>query len=252
MRSALASCHPVYAAEAGSVTWSCQGADNGGLIISGASGKLMYFHLAPGQAAFTIGSTFQQGQQIGRLAYGTFNDSPCGYASQSATDYHLHFAWLPSGSTFSIGGCILDLTSQNFLCGTTTIGVLGHILNTGSSSPSTGPTVTPGGPTITPVPGQVGSAVGGEHIWNGLISAVIDFIKTNAASMFSPHVPSPTLAFAVDNLWNTVMSFGYMIQALQMIWILPGLIIWAIILTIEAIRWLFVTYRTIIRLFPMP
>jgi hypothetical protein len=94
--------------------------------------------------------------------------------------------------------------------------------------------------------------VGGEHIWNGLISAVINFINTNASHILSAHEQSPTLAFAVDNLWNAVMSFGYMIQALQMIWILPALLIWGVILTIEAVRWLFVAYRTIVRLFPMP
>ena len=244
-----------YAAEAGTVTWSCQGAHNGGLIISGASGKLMYFHLAPGQSAFTIGSSFQQGQEIGRLAYGTFDDSPCGYASQGPTDYHLHFAWYPSGSSFSIGGCILDLNSQNWLCGTTTIGILGHLINAGGSSPAptpSGPTVTPGGPTSTPAPGQVGPSVGGEHIWNGLIQAMIDFIHANAAAILPAHTSSTTLSDAVNNAWSTIMDFGWMIQSLQMVWVLPGLIVWGIMLTVEIVRWIYVGYRTIVRLLPMP
>ena len=249
----------VYAAEAGTVTWSCQGAHNGGIIITGASGKFMYFHLAPGQAAFTIGTIFQQGAQIGKLAYGTFDDSPCGYASQGATDYHIHFAWLPSGNTLSIGGCILDFSTGNWLCGTTTIGILGHLVNSGGSSPAptaSGPTVTPGGPTLTPNPGQIGSgtgtAVGGEHVWNGLIQAVIDFINTNARNLLGVHTPNPSIAFAVNNLWTTTMSFGWMIQALQMITIIPALLIWGIILFIEVIRWIYIGYRTIVRLIPIP
>ena len=115
-----------------------------------------------------------------------------------------------------------------------------------------GPTITPGGPTVTPVPGQIGTAVGGDHIWNGLISAVIDFINKNASTLLGPHVESSTLAFGVNNLWTVVMSFGYMVQALQMTTIIPALFIWGIMLTIEAIRWVFVAYRTIVRLFPMP
>ena len=245
-----------FAAEGGTVTWSCQGAHNGGLIISGASGKLMYFHLAPGQSAFTIGSTFQQGEEIGRLAYGTFDDSPCGWASQGATDYHLHFAWSPSGTTFSMGGCILDLNTQNWVCGTDTIHILGHLINDGGSSPAptpTGPTVTPGGPTVTPGPGPgPGPVVGGEHIWNGLISAVINFINGNAAAILPHHTSSPLLANAVNNAWKTIMDFGWMIQSLQMIYIIPALIVWGIMLTVEIVRWIYVAYRTIVRLLPMP
>jgi hypothetical protein len=243
-----------YAAQAGTVTWSCQGAHNGGIIISGAS-KLMYFHLVPGQAAFVKGTTFQQGQQIGRLAYGTFDDTPCGWASQGATEYHLHFAWVPSGNTFSMGGCILDLSTSNWLCGATTIGLLGHLQNAGGSSAAptqSGPTVTPGGPTITPWPGQIGSAVGGEHIWNGIIQAVIDFIHTQAGAILPAHTSSTTLSDAVNNAWNTILDFGWMVQSLQMIWVLPGLIVWGIMLTVEIVRWLFVGYRMVIRLFPVP
>jgi hypothetical protein len=251
----------MYAPASGTVTWACQGPHNGGIIIHGPSGDFMLFHLAPGQAAFTLGTTYQQGQLIGRLAYGTFDDTGapyyCGEAQQSATEYHIHFAWMPSGTSLSMGGCILDLSSGNWLCGTTTIGPTGQgrLYNTGSTSPAptqSGPTITPGGPTITPMPGQIGTAVGGDHIWNGLISAVIDFINKNASTLLGPHVESSTLAFGVNNLWNVVMSFGYMIQALQMTTIIPALFIWGIMLTMEAIRWIFVAYRTIVRLFPMP
>jgi hypothetical protein len=127
--------------------------------------------------------------------------------------------------------------------------------NAGGSSAAptqSGPTVTPGGPTITPWPGQIGSAVGGEHIWNGIIQAVIDFIHTQAGAILPSHTSSTTLSDAVNNAWNTILDFGWMVQSLQMIWVLPGLIVWAIMLTVEIVRWLFVGYRMVIRLFPMP
>lgn len=251
----------MYAPATGTVTWSCQGPHNGGIILDGPSGKFMLFHLEPNQAAFQLGTSFYQGQQIGKLAYGTFDDTIapyyCGSASENATEYHVHFAWMPSGTTLSMGGCILDLSSANWLCGTTTIAPTGsgRIMNGGGSSPPptpSGPTITPGGPTLTPVPGQVGSAGGGDHIWNGLIQAVVDFIKTNAANTLGVHTPSPSLALAVDTLWNTTMSFGYMIQALQMTTIIPTFMIWGLILLIEGIRWVYVAYRYVVRLFPMP
>jgi hypothetical protein len=242
-----------YAAQAGTVIWSCQGAHNGGIILSSSNGKFMYFHLAPGQSAFTLGTTFQQGEAIGRLAYGTFNDTPCGWASQGASSYHLHFAWVPSGNTFLMGGCILDLATQNWLCGTTTIGVLGHLMNSGNTSPGPSqPTPTPGGPTVTPSPNPVGPTVGGEHIWNGLISAVVDFIHSQASAILPTHTVNTSISDAVNNAWSTIMDFGWMVNSLNMIWIMPGLIVWGIMLTIEIVRWLFVAYRTIVRLLPAP
>jgi hypothetical protein len=37
-----------------------------------------------------------------------------------------------------------------------------------------------------------------------------------------------------------------------MVWVLPGLIVWGIMLTVEIVRWIYVGYRTIVRLLPMP
>jgi Concanavalin A-like lectin/glucanases superfamily len=252
----------MYAPVSGTVEWSCQGPHNGGIILKTPSGdEFMLFHLAPNQSAFTIGTVFQQGAEIGRLAYGTFNDTIapyyCGDAHQAANEYHVHFAWMPSGTTFSMGGCILNLSSQNWVCGNTTIPPTGQgqIMNNGGSAPvptPAGPTPTPGGPTSTPVVGGYTPVGGGEHVWNGIIQAVIDFINTNAGTLLGRHTPNPKLAFAVNQVWTTDMSIVWMVQALNMITIIPGLFIWGLILLIEGIRWVYVAYRYIVRLFPAP
>jgi hypothetical protein len=241
-----------YAAAAGTVVSNCPGAHNEGIIVSGTSGKFMYFHFLPGQAKLAVGTVLTQGEQIGALARGTFDDSPCGYASQAATEYHIHFGWVPSGGYLQMGNCDLDLSSQNWVCGTTTVNILGHLVNGGevSANPTaTGPTVTPGGPTVTPSVGS--TVVGGEHIWNGIISGLIDFINSDAARVLPSHTSSTTLPDAVNNIWSTVLSFGWMIQSLQMIWALPALIVYGVLIVIEIVRWVYVAYRFIIGLLPM-
>ena len=245
-----------YAVAAGTVVSNCVGRINEGIRVDGPSGDFLYWHLIPGQPNLAVGTTLQQGQEIGVLRYGTFNDAPCGWASQSSTEYHIHFAFIPSGGYFQIGGCILDMSTQNWVCGTNTVGVLGHLMNgsiPGPAPTSSSPTQTPGGPTATPGPPgpPPGQPVGGEHVWNGLISGIISFINSNAKTILPAHTPSSTISDAINNIWSTILDFGWMIQSLQMIWVLPALILYGVMLLIEIVRWIYVGYRFIIGLEPV-
>jgi hypothetical protein len=238
----------VYAVASGVVVAHCDGVHNGGIRVSGPSGDFMYFHLQPGQPKMEMGTSIARGERIGILAYGTFNDSPCGYANQGATQYHIHFGFLPSGGFFQIGGCNLNLSTQNWLCGSTTIGVLGHLVNNGGSAPA--PTVTPGGPTVTPNPGQIGTVVGGEHIWNGLIAGFVSFIQTTVRTIFPAHT-SLGLAAWVDKAYTTLTDFSWLVAASGLIWIVPSLICYGIIVTLESLRIIYALIRLIYGLVPM-
>jgi hypothetical protein len=242
----------VYAAAAGTVISHCNGAHNGGIVVSGASGKFMYFHLLPGQAKMAVGTSIAQGEQIGSLAYGNWNDSPCGISTiNSATGYHLHFAFLPSGGYFQIGDCSLDLASQNWLCGTSTIYPGGQLNNGGHIGP--GPTPGPGTPTAipgaTPTPGGNGSE-GGEHIWNGLITGFVTGLSNMVQRIFPAHA-SLGLSTWVDNTYTTISDFTFIFAASGLVWIVPSLICYGIIMTLEALRMVYALLRLIYGLFPM-
>jgi hypothetical protein len=240
-----------YAAAAGTVVAGCNGAHQGGIVISGPSGRFMYFHLLPAQPKMAIGTQLAQGELIGSLAYGSWDDSPCGISNiNSATGFHLHFAFLPSGGFLQMGGCALNLSTQNWLCGTQTIAVNGAINNGGNVGPA--PTVTPGGPTVTPGPPGPVIAEGGEHIWNGLIDGGISLINNTANKILPAHSPSNQLQTALDSIWPTFMDFAGMINGLNMLWIIPGVSIYGLILSVELVRWIYVIYRWIVGLLPMP
>ena len=235
-----------YAAAAGTVISHCDGAHQGGIVIDGPSGRFMYFHLLPGQPKMSTGTVLSQGEEIGSLAYGNWNDSPCGVSTiNSATGYHLHFAFLPVSSYFEIGGCSLDLSTQAFLCGTDTIHPGGQLNNGGGIGPA--PTVTPGGPTVTPGPNPEGG--GGEHIWNGLISGIITWLQDFPGKIF-PAYTSHGFTDWFNNLFSALSDFAMLIAASGLIWIVPSITMFGIIVLAEMVRLIYVVYRFILHIIP--
>jgi hypothetical protein len=239
----------VYAVASGTVISHCDGAHNGGIVVDGPSGKFMYFHLLPGQAKMAVGHSLAQGEQIGNLAYGNWNDSPCGISTiNSATGYHLHFAFLPSGGYFQISDCSLDLASQNWLCGTDTIYPGGQLNNGGHIGP--GPTPGPGTPTAipgaTPTPGGNGSE-GGEHIWNGLITGLINGMN-DAVQRILPKHTLIGLSDWIDNTYTLLSDYMFIIAASGLVWIVPSLICYGIILTLESMRLSYAIWRLVVGL----
>jgi len=238
-----------YAAAAGTVTWHCDGAHNGGLLVEGDAGSFVYFHLQPNQANMVNGNSLGRGEEIGLLAYGNFNDSPCGVSTINPTDgYHLHFEFIPSGGYLQIGGCALNMSTAQWLCGTSTIGIGGHLINTGGSAPV--PTVTPGGPTVTPNPGGIPGTEGGEHIWNGLLSGLVSWINATVETLLPAHT-SWGLYEWVDGFSTTLQNFSWIVAASGIVWIVPSLICYGIIMTLEALRLIYAVVRLIYGLIPM-
>jgi hypothetical protein len=234
----------VYAAAAGTVISHCDGVHNGGIVVDGASGRFMYFHLLPGQSKMAVGTSLQQGERIGELAHGSFNDSPCGSASQGAAQYHIHFAFLPEGGYFQIGGCSLDLGSGSWLCGSDTVFPGGDLANGGEPGPGPTPgpgtpTITPGGPTLTPVPG---GGEGGQHIWNGPLTALVGFFSSIPPKIFPTHTPIGLYDW-FDRFYASITDFAWLFAASGLIWIVPGITVWGIIVLLETVRWIYAAWR---------
>jgi hypothetical protein len=93
----------LLAASSGSITYICRGPLNVAIRI----GDLLYVHLLD-NANLTHGRYFSQGQLLGQLKSGSFQDN-CGWASQQAGWFHVHWGF-PNVSPFRAGGWELNLT----------------------------------------------------------------------------------------------------------------------------------------------
>jgi hypothetical protein len=173
----------VYGAANGVVTFICQGIYNRGIIAKGSAGSFMYFHLVPYDSNIIIGKAVYAGQPISALARGTFDDSHanndhgCGHARQGSNQYHVHFSFYPTAGYFQIGGCTLNMSTAQFLCGAAKYKTMDWIPNNGGSSVAYVPTAGPGTPEPSPGddsgPGTT-PVLGGEHIWDGIVNGVVE------------------------------------------------------------------------------
>jgi hypothetical protein len=176
--------------------------------VDGGPVPVAYFHFDSGQS-FSEGQTVIQGRVLGQLKYGAFSGTNCGWGSQQSNEYHLHFVFLPTSSGYlEIGGCVLDLSTQNFVCNSNTYSPLSYIPNGGGNSPivptsTPGPSPTPGGPTPNPnlnpnPPGGTTSAGGGAHIWDGIVSAIVQ-LSTNTLNQYLP-AQHPLFGYVMEKM----------------------------------------------------
>lgn len=92
----------LLAAASGSISYVCRDSASVAIRI----GDLLYVHLLD-NANLRTGRTFAQGDELGQLRPGPFNDR-CGWSSQSNQWFHLHWAF-PNTPTFTAGGWTLTL-----------------------------------------------------------------------------------------------------------------------------------------------
>lgn len=125
-----------YAVAAGTVDYVC--ADNTTTLIrttdEATDNSFIYAHLLD-NANLEEDHEFSKGALIGSLKYGTFDDS-CGWASQTAKHYHLHFGFEPANNSFRMEGCILNTNTEKWTCGTQTVST-GEFLRGGGGGTST-------------------------------------------------------------------------------------------------------------------
>ena len=219
----------------GRIASVCNDGTSIAILVEGGPIPVAYFHLEAGQS-FSERQTITQGQVLGQLKHGTFSGS-CGWAAQASAQYHLHFVFLPTSPGFlEIGGCVLNLSTQSFVCNGTTYTKLQSIPNGGgTSNPG-----TPGAPGSGSNP-----AGGGAHIWDGLVAA---FVSLNSDTV-APNLPESTPFFGyalqkvgivVQVLLNIIMSIyltgftgGLLMSAvsgilyLELMWLMAAVFIWA-------------------------
>lgn len=230
---------PPYAVAAsdGHITWVCGDSIGMAIKVEGGPVPLAYYHFAPGQS-FTIGQTVRQGEVLGSLIYGSFTGtSACQeYGTQKSDQYHLHFVFLPTSTGYlQIGGCVLDLGTQKFVCNGNTYAIGSKIPNGGTASNPSSPS-DPGG----------SSASGGAHIWDGIVSAIVE-LGANSITQYLPE-QAPIVGYVLSKtalLVQFVLSFvlmvqsmgfsGYYFGAILVIAISLSLGLWAVEIAMQAV-----------------
>jgi hypothetical protein len=226
----------VYAAEAGTVIAVCPGAHNMAIKLQGTH-TFYYFHLMP-NTQVEVGDTYMAGEYMGALALGSFNDTPCGAASQSTNTYHLHFAFFADDGYFSIGGCNLNISTGRWVCGTEQIGVGGLLSNGGYN-------VNPDDPED---PFYYTEVMGGESMWDGVVGMAMT-MADDVASNLTQHADMG-LEAAASTATAYVLDLLAFTTSLQLVYLVPAFVFMGIILSIEVIRWVLVAIRWILQFIP--
>jgi hypothetical protein len=262
----------VYGAADGVITVACHDDHTAGIVVdSGAVGKFLYLHLNKDDTNLAIGNRVYAGKPISSLTYGAFGDYPtcpttctdgtdckCGCAAQQNNQYHLHFATIPVEDYILIGGCQIHSGHPIYssghwsisggtsiiLCGTSNISTGGMITNSGSI-PGVNPPNNTGGSTGGTIP-----SVGGEHIWNGLVNAVGDFIASMADAMFPEQHTPIGIATAVNNFNDQVLGVVIFFAGIQIFYLVPLFGFLALMLTLETIRITWIIYKRISGVIP--
>lgn len=104
----------VYASSSGTVISVCEDGTQKGYVIDGEY-RFGYLHLQS-NSSLTQGQTVTRGQYLGRLKYGSFDDT-CGGASQEANHYHLHWTFQPADGHFQAESWILNYSTSEWVRG---------------------------------------------------------------------------------------------------------------------------------------
>ena len=151
-----------------------------------------YLHLEE-STSFQPGLLIRQGQPVGSLVMGSFNDK-CGWAGQNATSYHLHWGFKPALDYKTIENWVLNIDDEIWRNGGQSVDIGGSILaewpDHSGPIPTAGPSVTPGGPTPTPGSAPpVPRVYGGDSLWDPFIYGLYDMAQVTA-NRFPEHTAS--------------------------------------------------------------
>ena len=106
----------LLAAAPGTISYVCRDSLSVAILVD----DLLYVHLLD-NSKLTLGYTFERGEEMGALKTGSFN-APCGYASQGADWFHVHWGFPDTGS-FEAGGWTLDFSDELWRRGDETRGI---------------------------------------------------------------------------------------------------------------------------------
>jgi hypothetical protein len=168
----------VVAAADGVIDYVCDDGTSMGIKVVGGPVTLSYWHFELGQG-FSEGQVIHQGQVLGTLKYGTFSGSNCGATqSQNTSTYHLHFVFYETSSGFfEIGGCVLDISTTNFVCNGNTYKIGSIIPNGGDASNSNN------GGGSEDQSGYNTAAGGTVHVWDGIVDYIVKLNTDNLSKI---------------------------------------------------------------------
>lgn len=155
-----------------------------GTSVAITTANFYYVHLAD-SSSFQPGAMIRQGQPIGSLVKGSFNDN-CGWAAQHDTSYHLHWGFKPGNGYVVVEGWTLNTSDEIWRMGDQTVRT-GQYLpavwpNHDGPYPTAGPTITPGGPTPTPGDAPIiPRTYGGDSLWDPFVYGLYGMAETTAA-----------------------------------------------------------------------
>jgi hypothetical protein len=209
--------HQVYAAQGGEVSYVCRDSTQ----ISIRVGENMYVHLV--DSGIEVGDQFEQGDYIGTLVPGTFDDT-CGHADQQPENAHVHFCFLPYDNIFTADGYSLDTNTSVWTKGAETYEPTDYLTATWENAG-----VVPDMP----------AAMGG-NFWDSIMAGIMNPVEW-VMGMFPPHeymgiadkttdafVPSIALFYPTLSLFNmtTIMWVVLIIMLLEALRIILSLILW--------------------------
>lgn len=188
-----------YASDGGAIDYVC---DDGTSVAirthnSSTGDYFLYAHLLD-NSNLAIGHEFGQGELLGSLKYGTFDDT-CGWAQQQATQYHIHWMFIPSGGKFQVGSCTLKVSTQVWDCG-------GETIKTGNYLTGGGGFANPGNTSGT---SGAGSAVTDPTFWDYILVALVAIVDP-----FKKMLPSHTsfaYVYMISNVSDIVIRLGWVL-----------------------------------------
>ncbi len=217
----------VYAAAAGSVAWICRDSVQQAMQI----GPFLYAHLQ--LDGTKQGDHFTQGQQIGTLVTGDIPSSnACGWASQGAGSYHVHFG-------FQLSGGMITIEDWTLIPGPPAHWANGNKrVMIGDWLPSTWTTRNPTNP-------PPGSARPG--LWNGILSGFTG-LTTLVLPIFPDHQATNVALHITASVSNYLTVF-YMLVKSNFRMEIPVLVV-SLILTLEAVRMAYAAWKLMLKALP--
>jgi hypothetical protein len=225
----------VYAVDAGTVDYVC--ADNTTTLIrthnSTTDDYYIYAHILS-NASLEENHAFGKGSMIGSLKYGTFDDN-CGWATQTAKHYHLHFGFKSSNNAFQMENCILSTSTEKWACGTKTVATGGYLFSTGS-----GTTGDDGGVSVTQMSFWDYVLSGAVSMWDQFIIANLPDHNANQFMYVLYNAIAITLKIVRVMVYSN-LNLGHFMAAL-----LFGFVIKTILGIAEFIVFLFKAWKSLV------
>ncbi len=221
----------VYAAAGGKVAWICRDGYQQAMQI----GPFVYAHLSPNGAK--TGDEYTQGQLISSLKTGNIASTyKCGWASQAAGSFHLHFGFkpqgIPNGAGITIESWTLNISNQQWTNGNKTVAVGGWLPATWTGS--------------TPNPGSGATFASG--LWNGILSGFLGIV--NIIVPIFPDHEAQNIGLHVTAALSTYLAVFYMLIKTTFRMEIPIIVV-SIIITLELVRMAYAAWKLILKALPL-